>query len=375
MKKIASYRFRGISLIESALALVVFGALAALTISYTKQRDQKHLKLLEDRTALRAQAAIELYAIKYGALPCPVTTVNGNVCVQVNGGDPYLDGFLPTQRLGLSSPEAQNLKYKVESKLLSPSDEAVKMLLRPKSAGEKDTVSLVDQTDMRGSHGMDELSLCTNLNDLVTEQDERQKPAPVDKNDGKLPNVAYSIYQNDVVKQTHQVPIASLRASLNCSTRHAQALSSQAVSLHGMRTLKFAMDENLHMWQAERVSYENDIKIARRWLAEMRGVQMSAANLVSMASLTEGCPYCWGGAGGFASPYFAGIDVAITAAMPFQDANIIQQEQITSDFINFVAREPGFVGVAPTRLDAMEGVIDKYQGAVMNTLKSGTFFQ
>lgn len=111
---------RGFTLIEIAIALIVFAVLAGAAIAALRTQ-MIYSRVAQTREQLReAREALASYAVAEQALPCPAEDRNGIANTTSSCASKY-KGFLPWQTLGLASTDAWGnpLRYAVSSGFVS----------------------------------------------------------------------------------------------------------------------------------------------------------------------------------------------------------------------------------------------------------------
>lgn len=103
-------RQRGMSIIESSLALIILGVAALVLWHFMAASQQQQSQVRADFTAERARDALLGFAFLNGRLPCPAADAAG-----VESCDGRADGFLPARTLGFPDLSAGGIRYAVPS--------------------------------------------------------------------------------------------------------------------------------------------------------------------------------------------------------------------------------------------------------------------
>lgn len=98
---------RGFSLVESAIALLVFGLMATLLLAYWKNTGQQQTAMVERDLLGRAETALVSYVQAQYRLPCPATSDDG---LEACAGSANV-GRLPWRTLGIADVRARNIRY------------------------------------------------------------------------------------------------------------------------------------------------------------------------------------------------------------------------------------------------------------------------
>ena len=100
----------GFSLVELAIVLLILGILGTSAILMFNAQVEAKLFADTQRTLDQAREAVMGFALRFGRLPCPATTVSGGVespttggicTIDLNSGTPTAPGFVPAVTLGL----------------------------------------------------------------------------------------------------------------------------------------------------------------------------------------------------------------------------------------------------------------------------------